>query len=276
MDKYFQTSDGLNLRYTIKKNAKKTKWLFCVHGLGEHLGRHQYLVETFKKEYNIFQFDLRGHGKSDGARGIVNNFNEYIDDFYEILSFIIKQNSIKEYNIFAHSMGALITCGLLKSGKLKGKFNPKKVFLSSPPVNFTLFSKVFPFIPTKATRLMTKIPISFPIPSPNDYERYSHSKKTYNQLKRDPLVNNSTSSQLLFSIINASKEVFSGPINTKSELFLCIGSKDKIVCPRSAVRYFTDIMPISRILIIPGGFHELYNETDRYNKPFVDFLSNCI
>ena len=127
MDKYFQTSDGLNLRYTIKKNAKKTKWLFCVHGLGEHLGRHQYLVETFKKEYNIFQFDLRGHGKSDGSRGIVNNFNEYIDDFYEILSFIIKQNSIKEYNIFAHSMGALITCGLLKSGRLKGKFNPKNI-----------------------------------------------------------------------------------------------------------------------------------------------------
>ena len=103
----------IDLPDNIKINAKVSynrcsKWLVCLHGLGEHLDYHSYLNNRLKKSYNILQFDLRGHGRSGGQRGWIDNFWQFSLDLQEVLSWLTKNWSANDISFFAHSMGSII------------------------------------------------------------------------------------------------------------------------------------------------------------------------
>ncbi|HEX6506540.1 MAG TPA: alpha/beta fold hydrolase, partial [Chloroflexota bacterium] len=52
-----------------------------VHGLGEHSGRYSTVIDALTpRGYIISSFDLRGHGRSPGARGHITSWEEYRDD----------------------------------------------------------------------------------------------------------------------------------------------------------------------------------------------------
>ena len=50
-------------------------WIIGLHGMGDHMGRHDYLMKLFSSDFNVFQYDLRGHGESGGKRGFVEDFS---------------------------------------------------------------------------------------------------------------------------------------------------------------------------------------------------------
>lgn len=60
-----------------------------IHGLGEHTGRYAHVGEAFNNDgYALVGFDLRGHGKSGGARGhfpSIDSVMQDIDEFFEFL-----------------------------------------------------------------------------------------------------------------------------------------------------------------------------------------------
>ncbi|MFW6333886.1 MAG: alpha/beta hydrolase, partial [Desulfosalsimonas sp.] len=80
------------------------------HGLGEHSGRYRSLAEIFtRSDILVTAFDHRGHGQSDGKRGHVNRFSDYILD----LGRVTRQSSGDNPGstplfILGHSMGGLI------------------------------------------------------------------------------------------------------------------------------------------------------------------------
>ena len=64
-----------------KKDWKSPRALIIFHGLGEHGGRYlhtpHYLHETLEA---IRCVDQRGHGRAEGLRGHVENFDQFADD----------------------------------------------------------------------------------------------------------------------------------------------------------------------------------------------------
>ena len=64
------TRDGLRLYAQCwKSDAAPTAVVCLVHGLGEHGGRYAHMADFLVGHgYALFSFDLRGHGKSEGAR----------------------------------------------------------------------------------------------------------------------------------------------------------------------------------------------------------------
>ena len=69
------------------------KTLVLVHGQGEHCGRYlhfPYFLTTEKSSgvTDVCAFDLRGHGRSEGLRGHVERFDDYVDDLGEYLEFL--------------------------------------------------------------------------------------------------------------------------------------------------------------------------------------------
>ncbi len=88
-----------------------------VHGIGEHLGRHRVLAERLAAGGRlVVGADLRGHGRSQGPRGHVERFDDYLDD----LDLVVAQACGKALAVcggtgaapppvlFGHSLGALI------------------------------------------------------------------------------------------------------------------------------------------------------------------------
>ena len=86
--------DGVELHAKIQETGSPI-WLIHTHGIGEHLDRHQYLTDLFGKDFNIFQYDLRGHGRSLGPSAYVeetaglptNDTRDHHPRIYDKISF---------------------------------------------------------------------------------------------------------------------------------------------------------------------------------------------
>jgi alpha-beta hydrolase superfamily lysophospholipase len=91
--------------------------LLVVHGWAEHSGRYTNLVNHFvPKGYAIYALDQRGHGKSEGVRGYVERFSDYLDDLETFIQIV--KNEYADRNIFlvGHSMGATVATAYTATG----------------------------------------------------------------------------------------------------------------------------------------------------------------
>ncbi len=86
-------------------NPKAT--ILFVHGYAEHIERYNWEAEQFNKAgYNVFGYDHRAHGRSDGKDCYLADFDDNCKDLKEVIRYI---NPKHDFFIYAHSVGALIT-----------------------------------------------------------------------------------------------------------------------------------------------------------------------
>jgi alpha-beta hydrolase superfamily lysophospholipase len=80
-----------------------------VHGYGDHSGRYTRVIEAMVKDgHAVLAFDYRGHGRADGRRGHVSDWNEFLDDITVFWARLRQLASGKPTFLLAHSHGALI------------------------------------------------------------------------------------------------------------------------------------------------------------------------
>jgi alpha-beta hydrolase superfamily lysophospholipase len=80
-----------------------------VHGVGEHIGRYNRLVEGLVPAgYVLAGYDLRGHGRSDGQRGHIDSWEDYRGDLKLFIDLVRKLFPHPQVFIYGHSLGAMI------------------------------------------------------------------------------------------------------------------------------------------------------------------------
>ncbi|WP_167577996.1 alpha/beta hydrolase [Ammoniphilus sp. YIM 78166] len=115
---------------TVFSPGKGSVWgsILLVHGSGEHVGRYQWAIEQWNKAgVDVLGGDLPGHGKSEGRRGHIHSFEEYIhaaDQWYQEL---VNRNGQLPF-VFGHSLGGLVVSRLMETKRPQ----VKGVLLSSP------------------------------------------------------------------------------------------------------------------------------------------------
>ena len=84
--------------------------LHVIHGYAEHIDRYTFLVnQLVPAGYAVFGADHRGHGRSDGRRGHVTSFQEFMNDEKQFAEEVIRPRlSGIPYFVLGHSMGSLI------------------------------------------------------------------------------------------------------------------------------------------------------------------------
>lgn len=83
--------------------------LLVVHGFAEHSGRYMNIVNHFvPKGYMVYGLDHRGHGRSEGLRGYVEQFSYYLDDLKTFFDIIRSEHGDAKIFIVGHSMGGTI------------------------------------------------------------------------------------------------------------------------------------------------------------------------
>ena len=106
---YFKSFDGTDIFYRNWNFDEKKKTLIVIHRGHEHSERLNDFAynEKFKK-YNIFSYDLRGHGCTKEKSSPI--FMDYVRDLNSFVSFIKKEYEILEKDIFiiANSIGGVI------------------------------------------------------------------------------------------------------------------------------------------------------------------------
>ena len=82
----FKGVGGPNLYYQYWLPIDEPKAvLLLVHGLADHSGRYSNLVNYFvPRGYAIYGFDQRGHGRSPGLRGYIEDFSCFVNDLRKL------------------------------------------------------------------------------------------------------------------------------------------------------------------------------------------------
>ena len=138
-----------------KKNAKAV--IVIVHGAGEHYGRYRWLVEQWNGNgYHVIIGDLPGQGKTNGKRGHIDSFDEYINTVEQWLNeaFTFQLPVL----LFGHSMGGLIVIRTMMEKTLP----VNAVILSSPCLGLVHNP---PIVLEQLSKLLNKIKPTMLVPS---------------------------------------------------------------------------------------------------------------
>ncbi len=262
--------------FTQTRERGSSCWIIWTHGIGEHLGRHEYLQNIFGSDLNIFQYDLRGHGNSSGEKAFVQDFEYYIKDLSEIITYLKTKYDAKRVILFGHSMGALITLGYIQNMRehddvLEG------IVVNAPPLGFPgPLGKLMGVLSNNIVSKIAKIDPSIPLGGLVDLGYLSHDKTVKEAYLKDPLNHLRIHSKLLFQMVTYSKKLGKSPIKSPCPLYCSYGTEDGIIDVDALEKYFKNVEKNADLFPIEGGFHELHLETDRYNKPYFEYLKKTI
>ena len=266
--------DGTILRCLIRETGS-SKWLIVTHGLGEHSGRHEFILKLFSQNFNIAIYDLRGHGKSGGKRGYVEDFQYFYRDLQSVIDYLRRDFSMTNYTLFGHSMGGLITAGYLQNVAPRD-FYPEKVFLSSPAAGASgIMGPIVANSPKFLLESLSKAP-SIPLGGVLDLKKLSHDGRIYEAYIKDDLNQLKIHTKLYVELLKAARDVFSRPLRSECPLFMSVGTEDALVNSGIAIDYFKNVEKSAQVKVIEGGYHELHNEVEKYRKPYLNFLRQSL
>ncbi len=277
-ESYFKSHDHHRLFYRVTESRAPVGLaplgqipkavLIFVHGLNEHSGRYSNPVNYFsKKGYTLYLFDHRGHGKSDGLRSFVDDFDHYLHDLDEFIKLVAEQEKKKgdtpKIFIVGHSLGGQIVLNYV------GRFKSVLAGWMTSSANIQVAIK----IPRLKKIVALQMARAFPrmsIPNDIDPKWISRDQHVVRAYKSDPLVSKKVTLKLIAAILNNQKEILD--LAPKVRLpGLIMHAGDDHICALDGSRKFFEKLGTSdkQLLVYDGFYHELFNEFGK-EKVFAD------
>jgi alpha-beta hydrolase superfamily lysophospholipase len=242
-----------------------------VHGYGEHRGRYRWLATRLAElGFEPHLFDLRGHGESQGRRGYVDRFADYVIDLDRVVGAVLERAGLADgpgspsvpVFLFGHSLGGLICLSAI----LGGLATVAGVAASSPflgPVG-AWAALLRPFIP-----VLRLVP-GLSLPRAIDPDSLTHDRRIVEEHRRDPLVFQSADLWWGRETMLAQEALLEGAPRIGVPVFFQVGGDDRVADVEVARRVFARIgSPDKRFETYEGFFHEVFNETER-ERPLGD------
>jgi alpha-beta hydrolase superfamily lysophospholipase len=254
----FFPSNGRWLFYRCWYTDPKLGEIIVVHGAAEHSGRYQELAkEVARAGYNCYTFDLTGHGRSEGKRSYINKFEEYLVDIANFYGFLRVYRSMQEPIVFGHSMGGLLAALFACMGHcpLKGVLLSAPLFRLKTPVSlWTRFGLGFLNLVYPTFYLENRLNPSY----------LTHDHEIIEDYMADPLVQHHVTTRWFLEMLKAMKNAdYIAPF-LQIPCLLLHGEEDHITDIEGSKKFFDKLTtPDKDFFIVPGGYHELLNETGR-------------
>lgn len=273
--KFLKMRDGTELYIKVKESASSV-WIVATHGIGEHMERHNYIPEMFGHDFNILQYDLRGHGRSTGRRAYVENFSLYMEDLKEIVQFLKDKYRMEKHVLFGHSMGALITCAYIQN-HVEEKNYPVRLIVNAPPVGAEgILGTLVKVLPQNVLQMFCNIPVTYPLANLVDLRYLSHDPRVKDDYIKDDLNCLKLESKLIFELMKTAQSTFSRPLRSKCPSFVTVGDSDRIVGHTDTIKYFTNVDKSFNLKVFEGAYHEIHNEIEKYRKPYFEHLKSIM
>ncbi len=228
--------------------------LAVVHGFGEHSGRYLNFVNYFvPRGFALYAFDHRGHGKSPGVRGHVNQWSEFRDDVRAFIQLVREQEPGKPVFILGHSLGGLITLeyalhypdglhGVIASG-------PLLVQAGLSPVVIAL------------AKVLSRIAPSTAIKTGLDSSTISRDPAVVKAYQTDPLVHGFGTPRMSTEITAAQNWTNAHAADLTLPFYMILGGEDKLVPPEGGRKFFANVSsPDKALHDYAGAYHETHND----------------
>jgi len=231
-----------------------------VHGLGEHTGRYAHVGQALTDAgYVLVGFDLRGHGKSGGARGHFPSLEVVTQDIRQFFQFVSQRHPNLPQFLYGHSLGGLLslTYAVQNKAALKG------VMVTGSALRSALQEQKAKI--AMANILGTLVP-AMTIPSGLDATTISRDKAVVDKYVHDPLVHDKTSLGLGKSALTAIDVSFARAREFAYPLLIMHGKADKLTYASGSedfARLAGEKNKDVTLKIWDGLYHEIHNEPEQ-------------
>ncbi|MBC2711251.1 MAG: lysophospholipase [Desulfosarcina sp.] len=252
----FDGFDGTTLFYRTFIPEKERFRVVVSHGLGEHSGRYTNVVGTLcPMGASLWIHDHRGHGQSQGKRGHVNDFGEYVQDLKTLIEMArIDETDRLPLLLLGHSMGGLIALSFARQ-------YPQHVdglIVSSPLLGVP---KPPPPVLSAIARIMSIIWPTLSLDNKLDPTLISHDGAEVRAYTQSELVHSRISARW-FARCMSEIEITGGlPDAIKAPILMQIAGDDHLVSTPAALAYFDALTVADKTLChYENLYHEIYNE----------------
>jgi alpha-beta hydrolase superfamily lysophospholipase len=230
-----------------------------IHGIGGHSGQSTYthlINHLGQRGYALYGMDLRGHGRSPGPRGHINQWAEYRADARAFLGLIQNAEPGRSVFLLGQSLGGLIVLeyAVRYPEGLRGVIASAPVLTlpGTSPIQRALLkalSQLWPHL-----RLSPRLELSDLSRDPDEV----------NKLVADPLTDPRGSPRLFTELLAATQWMQAHAADLRIPLLLIHGSADPLAPPEESRTFFDKVGIADKTFkLYEGGFHQAFIDVNR-------------
>jgi len=237
--------------------------VLIVHGLGEHVMRYAHVAKFLNDAgWNAVGYDHRGHGRSGGAKGVLNGGDDFVVDLAAVLDAVRAQYA-----------GPIVLLGHSLGGVIAGRFVAESLEASpatwSRPVDALVMSSPAIDIGMNAAQRMM-LSVAEPL-APNlavnnglNPSWVSRDPAVVKAYKDDPLVHDRVTPKIVRFILDSGAKVLEKAPAWKTPTLLVYAGSDKCVSPKGS-KDFAAAAPRNVVTTreFTSLFHEIFNEPEQ-------------
>jgi alpha-beta hydrolase superfamily lysophospholipase len=250
------------IAYRVFLPSSEPKALVVVtFGYFENMKRYRETIERWNaRGLAIAIYDLRGHGVSEGRRGFITRFSEYVDDLDALLDALAKDPALKPLGppiLFGHSLGGLISI----HGALRANRPLTGLALSSP---YLALAKKVPAVKRIPGRVLARFFPTLSMPAGVRGSDCTRSPEIAEAYEDDPLNFKYANVRWFTETVRAQNEAQERASEIKIPVLCIHGSDDKIAQPAASEHFMAGVASADKEFVMhAGGYHEVLNDPDR-------------
>ncbi len=245
------SSDGTKLR--VGHSGTGDKNILIVPGLAEHMGRYTHVVAALNDAgWRCTVVELRGHGESEGKRGHVNRWTEYIEDVRAAASTVDGPAVV-----LGHSMGGLVALDALIEGigiEVMG------LALSDPNVAVAVDA---PAVKVLGARLLSRVLPGLSLSNELDVNTISRDPAVVQAYEADPLVYSTITPRWFTEMVKSQRRVVNHAGAYQTPLLMLLGQADVICDWKAAEALARNWGGSAETKTYPELYHEIFNEPEK-------------
>jgi alpha-beta hydrolase superfamily lysophospholipase len=248
--------DGTRLSWRAWPVPEPRAQVLVVHGLGEHSGRYERLARALNEHgYGCWAVDLRGMGRSDGRRGHVNRWRQWIEDCAAFADLVQERSGQVEVVPLGHSFGGVVVASAVLGGALR----PRRCVLSNPAFRPAVAVPGWKLALGRATSGLVP---TLTMGNEVDPALLSRDPAVATEYAADPLVHDRISSRLFTEWVRASEDAMRRAGELSVPCLLIVSGDDRIIDREGALEFARRAGDRATVLSFPGRFHEPFNDLD--------------
>ena len=257
---WFDSSDGTKLfyRHWPALSGGGAKAIVLFHRGHEHSGRLQNIVDKLDlKDFHMFAWDARGHGRSPGMRGYAENFGVMEKDVDCLVKHICRTQQIATENIaiVAQSVGSVLVCAWVHD------FAPKIrcLVLAAPALKVKLYVP----LAIAGLRLLLKLKDPAFVKSYVKAKFLTHDPEQIRSHENDPLISRSIAVNILLDLHDTAKRLIADAAALQLPTQVLISGADWVVHKKPQDKFFARLgSAVKEKHIFEKFYHDTLNEKD--------------
>ena len=251
------TRDGLQL-HLQHWPAAAARGVLVVHGLGEHIGRYAHVAAQLNAcGWQVFGYDQRGHGRSEGPRGGLQADDDLLHDLSAVID-AVRAAQAGPLVLLGHSMGGLVAARFVAGDGAEPWSRPVQALVLSSPVLDPGMSIPQKLLLACLGRLAPNLAVGNGL-KPDWISRDAQVVRHY---VADPLVHDRVTPRLARFIVDGGEAVAARAEHWRVPTLLMYAGSDRCVAPAGSAG-FAAAAP--QAVVAAHEFRPLYHEI--FNEP---------